>query len=64
MSSPDRIIYTRRSDSSPETEAEVLAIVYDFILRCHEKRQTTQVMEASEDAEGGGDKDRLSDESH
>jgi hypothetical protein len=57
MSSYERIIYTRRSDSSPETEAEVLAIVYDFILRCHEKRQTSEAMEASDDAQGGGGHD-------
>jgi hypothetical protein len=63
MSNP-RIVYTRRSDTSQKTEAEVLATVYDFILRCHEKRRTTEVMEASEDAEGGGDKDGLSDGNH
>jgi hypothetical protein len=59
MSSSDRIIYTRRSDTSLETEAKVLANVYDFILRCHEKHKTSEAMEASEDAKGGGDDDRL-----
>jgi hypothetical protein len=58
MSKP-RIVYTRRSDTSQKTEAEVLATVYDFILRCHEKHKTSEAMEASEDAKGGGDDDRL-----
>ncbi len=37
MDSP-RITYTPRSDATPETELNVLADVYRFILDCHAKK--------------------------
>jgi hypothetical protein len=56
MSSPNRIVYTPRQDTSPELEVAALAAAYRYILRCHEERQAahTDGGEASEDNELGG----------
>jgi hypothetical protein len=57
MSSPKRVIYTPRSDTSPEPEAAVLATVYRYILRCHEEKNAAETI-GSEDAAEGGDAER------
>jgi hypothetical protein len=54
MSSPDRIIYTPRSDTSAELEAATLAAVYRYSLRCHEEKRAIGA-DGGEDAAGGGD---------
>jgi hypothetical protein len=38
MTSP-RIIYTPRSDATPEAELSTLANVYKFVLDCHAKQE-------------------------
>lgn len=53
MGSPDRIIYTPRSDTSPELEAATLATVYRYILDCHAKQKATEAGGGEDDVEGG-----------
>jgi hypothetical protein len=58
MSSPVRIVYTPRPDTSPELEAAALAAVYRYILRCHEEKKAVEASggEKTDEAEvGGGD---------
>jgi hypothetical protein len=37
-----RVVYQPRVDASPETEVNVLAAVYRFILDCHAKKKGTR----------------------
>ena len=55
MSSPDRVTYTPRSDTSPELEAAALATVYRYILDCHAKRNAIEAGGGEDDGEGGTD---------
>jgi hypothetical protein len=61
MSSPDRIIYTPRSDTSPELETATLAAVYRYILRCHEEKKAVEASGAEDGVEGGDDEHGLND---
>ena len=47
-----RITYEARPDATPESEREVLATVYAFVLRTHQERQKTSPPCPAEDAEG------------
>jgi hypothetical protein len=63
MSSPDRIVYTPRPDTSPELEAAVLAATYRYILRCHEEKKAAETIGGEDAAEGGEAKHRLNEAS-
>jgi hypothetical protein len=58
MRSPDRIVYTPRSDTSPELEAAALAAVYRYILDCHEEKKAVEASGAEDGMEGGDDEHR------
>ena len=47
-----RITYDARPDATPESEREILATVYAFVLRTHQERQKASCPCPSEDAEG------------
>jgi len=47
-----RITYEARPDATPESEREVLATVYAFVLRTNQERQKTSRPCTAEDAEG------------
>jgi hypothetical protein len=51
MNSSPRIIYTPRSDTTSETEVEVLASVCSFLLRCHEGQKTAEMVDGDEGEE-------------
>jgi len=53
MSSPGRIIYTPRQDTSPELEAATLAAIYRYILRCHEEKKAVEASGGEDGVEGG-----------
>ena len=42
MSDAPHIIYTERADTTAETELNVLATVYRFILDCHAKKKAAE----------------------
>jgi hypothetical protein len=42
MSDALRIVYTSRPDATPETEVNVLANVFRFILDCHAKKMSAE----------------------
>jgi hypothetical protein len=50
--------YTPRPGTTPESEAETLATVYAFILRCHEEKKAAETSSGA-DAAKGEDKDRV-----
>jgi hypothetical protein len=54
MSSPGRITYTPRPDTSPELEVAALVATYRYILDCHAKKKAVEGS-GGEDATGGGD---------
>lgn len=43
ISAPSRplLVYSSRPDATPETETEVLASIYLYVLQCHEKKKAT-----------------------
>ncbi len=49
MSDQPRVVYPPRPDATPESELEVLAACYRFILECTERREKA--------AEGSGGED-------
>jgi hypothetical protein len=63
MSSPSRVIYTPRSDTSPELEAAALAAAYRYILDCHAKKKTAETDGGEDDVEGGDHEEELVDAS-
>ena len=50
MSNGSRVIYTPRSDATPEIELAALANVYSFVLRCAEEKQQSDPAPAPDDA--------------
>jgi len=52
MDSP-RISYTSRPEATPETELNVLANVYRFILDCHGKIEAADEPGSENDTKGG-----------
>jgi hypothetical protein len=50
-----RITYNARPDATPESDREVLANIYAFVLRTHQERQKTSPSGRPEDAEGSPD---------
>jgi hypothetical protein len=63
MDSP-HIAYVSHPDSSPESEAEVLANVYAFILEAYENRKAAEASSGEDNAEGGGNEHGLKDASY
>jgi hypothetical protein len=61
MSSPDRVTYTPRSDTSRELEAAALAAAYRYILDCHAKKRAAEAGGGEDDVEGSDDGRGLSD---
>jgi hypothetical protein len=61
MSSPDRVTYTPRSDTSSELEAAALAAAYRYILDCHAKKKAAEDGGGEDDVEGGDDHQGLDD---
>jgi hypothetical protein len=59
MNSPGRIVYTPRSDTSPELEVAALAAAYRYVLRCHEEKNAVEVSGAEDGMEGGDDEHGL-----
>ena len=53
--SETHVTYKPRPDATPETEKEVLASVYAFVLRTHRERQEASFPRLPEDAEGNPD---------
>lgn len=50
--SESRITYTARTDATLESEREVLASVFAFVLRIHQEREKAACANRSEDVEG------------
>jgi hypothetical protein len=59
-----RIGYVPHPDSSPESEAEVLANVYAFILEAYESRKAAEASSGEDDAKGGDNEHGLKDASY
>ena len=50
-----RITYNARPDATPESEREILASVYAFVLRTHQEKQKSSSTNPTEDVEGNPD---------
>ena len=50
-----RVTYTPRPDATPETEIQVLAEVYRFVLDCHKSKTAAESTGGQDDANGGLD---------
>ncbi len=51
MGSPPRIVYSPHPNATPETEVEVLANIYRFVIRAHEERKAVEKNGGGEEAE-------------
>jgi hypothetical protein len=64
MSSPDRVLYTPRSDTSPELEAAALAAAYRYVLDCQAKKRADDTSDGEDDTGGGDDEHEQTDASY
>jgi hypothetical protein len=49
-----RIVYTPHPDVTSETETEILASVYRYVLQCHERREAAGKVGGDENVPGAG----------
>lgn len=47
-----KVLYSPRTDATPESELNALAVIYRFILDCHAKKEGRPTTSGPDDAEG------------